>query len=251
MLLAGVVSGCSLLVQFDPETQPCDSAGACGVGYFCSDAGLCKSNGGGDPSDGGGTDASSCTLRETACGDGLDNDCDTLTDCADPDCAGMGCNDRDPCTTGETCGAGLCRRGTPMICNAPPTPACQAISGSCQADAGRCVYAAFPDGTVCGAGQSSRCCTGTCINISLNSANCGGCGLACASGQMCQPLERSACVNPEPAATTGRCTCSTAGGACPGGQTCSSSTCRPSANSQCAPGGSLGDGGLCGAYCQY
>ena len=254
MLLAGV-SGCSLLVQFDPETQPCDSAGACGVGYFCSDAGLCHSTDGGlGAPDSGGTDGSTCTSRETSCADGVDNDCDNLKDCADSDCNGLGCDDRAACTTGETCGAGVCQRGTPMACNTPPN-ACQGAAGSCLPDAGRCVYPTRADGSFCGTvatSQSSRYCSGTCIDISVNSANCGGCGLACATSQTCQPLERSACLTPEPGTTSGRCTCGMAGVACPGGQTCSTaSTCRPSANTQCAPGGSLGDGGVCGAYCRY
>jgi hypothetical protein len=53
--------------------------------------------------DGGRTDAGMCTAREigiAACTDGRDGDCDTRTDCADPDCTPFGpmaecCNGRD------------------------------------------------------------------------------------------------------------------------------------------------------------
>ena len=137
---------------------------------------------------------------------------------------------------GLTATSVACRWGTP--------------SEACQADAGRCVYMSLSDGTLCGTGQSSRCCAGTCINIGVNSANCGGCGLACATGQTCQPLERSNCASAEPVNTSGRCTCA-AGAACPNSQSCSNAQCKPLSNAQCAPGESIGDGGVCLTYCRY
>ncbi len=39
-----------------------------------------------------------------SCGNGLDDDCDTLTDCAETVCNGQACN-----STGRTCDAGMCR----------------------------------------------------------------------------------------------------------------------------------------------
>jgi hypothetical protein len=48
-----------------------------------------------------------CTNTEVHCGDGWDNDCDGLVDCADPDCTG------DPfCTAG-----GLCQPAIDIACN--------------------------------------------------------------------------------------------------------------------------------------
>lgn len=251
ILLSWALCSCSLLVQFDPETQPCDSAGACQPGYACSDAGLCAASDAG-VTDGGGLDGSTCTAHETNCADGRDEDCDNLTDCADPDCAAQRCDDHDACTTGETCTAGGCGRGTALVCNTPPSP-CQAQNGTCTA--GGCTYPPRADGTSCGAAASDRCCTGTCINMTLNGTNCGGCGLSCATGQMCQPINQSAC-GLEPINTSGRCSC-TVTAPCPGGQTgvqtCGpDGSCKPTTPTQCAPGQSVGDGGLtCGTYCHY
>ncbi|MDP2270177.1 MAG: hypothetical protein Q8N23_10230 [Archangium sp.] len=257
LLLLAWCSGCSLLVQFDPETQPCDSAGACSAGYFCSDAGLCTSyDGGFDGRDAGNSDASVCTARETACGDGRDNDCDNQVDCADSDCGGVSCDDRDLCTTGEVCTGGVCPRGTAVVCNSPPN-ACQAMTGSCVTSTGMCRYNPLADGTQCGTGAASRCCTGECIDTSADAMNCGGCGLACAGSQVCQPLDRLTCG--AASGTSGRCTC-TATAPCPtgvsdaGSQTCNTTAgnCRPASPAQCAPGQLLStDGGVCGAFCRY
>lgn len=257
VLMAGWVAGCSLLVESQfKEPQPCEPVtGACDFGYRCSDAGFCLSSDGGAPVDAGPADAGGCDLREALCGDTRDNDCDNLTDCADPDCGGLACDDRDVCTTGERCSGTTCMRGTPVVCNTPAD--CQAANGSCEAGTGRCVYPALRDGTLCGAPLAFRCCTGSCINTSINPAHCGGCGLACGTGQTCQSLE--ACSMTEPANTSGRCTCNAATApTCPGtdggaSQVCTSgNTCRPANNTQCAPGQTIADGGLaCGTYCRY
>lgn len=247
-----MLTGCSLLTQFDEEAQLCDLAGQCLADFYCSDAGTCLRRDGGVTGDDGGTDAGACTARETLCGDGRDNDCDGQTDCTDSDCGGVACDDGVPCTTGETCSGGTCPRGNPVICTTPPNP-CQMPSGTCEASSGRCVYDPLSDGTVCGSGQAARCCAGTCINTTTNGTNCGGCGLACTSGQVCQPIDQSTCAPSEPMNTSGRCTC-TVNAPCPSGQTCASNgTCRPTAATQCAPGQSVGpaDAGMCGTFCRY
>jgi hypothetical protein len=257
---AVMAAGCSFIVnsQF-MEPQPCDTGLMCSSGFVCvlnadGDGGLCLDGGvGGD--DGGLPDASTCTARETQCGDGRDNDCDNTTDCADSDCTGVSCDDRDPCTTGEVCFGGSCPRGTAITCNTPPSP-CQQTVGTCEAGTGRCLYGSLPDGTVCGSGQASRCCSGTCINTTLNGSHCGGCGLACSMAQVCQPIESSGCGNPtEPANTSGRCTC-TGNSPCPAGQTCTNGVCYPGLATMCAGGQAIAavnaaDGGSCGFYCRY
>jgi hypothetical protein len=249
ILCFAVLSGCSFIIQFDPETQPCDSASNCLPEYFCSDAGLCQRRDGGvsDTTDGGFVvDGGNCTARETVCGDGRDNDCDNQTDCADSDCSGISCDDRDLCTTGEVCSAGSCPRGTPVVCNTPT--ACQARAGTCQPATGQCVYPALPDGTSCGIVPAARCCTGACVDTLTATGSCGGCGSACAGAERCQPIEQ-ACPG-LPVNTSARCTC-TVNAPCPRGQTCANGTCRPVATTQCAPGQSVADAGTCGAYCFY
>jgi hypothetical protein len=88
--------------------------------------------------------------KETTCGDGADNDCDGLTDCADPDCTRL----------------------------------------------------------QCGASTNQRCCGTTCVNTETDSANCQGCGLACAAGQLCKRIV-------DASGTRGACTCAATTSQCP------------------------------------
>lgn len=247
ILLSAVGPGCSFLVHFDPETQPCDSAGKCTSGYECGDAGVCQATDAGQ--DAGGTDASTCAARETGCADGLDNDCDNATDCADTDCGGVQCNDGSLCTTGETCAGGTCGRGTAVPCTTPPN-LCHNATGTCEPARG-CVYGRLVDGTLCDGGLASHCCVGACIDTTTTAANCGGCGLSCATSQPCTPIDAGACG--ETAVNSGRCGCD-ATAPCPRGQLCSTSkVCVPAlATDDCAPGQSVGPGNLsCPAYCRY
>ncbi|MAQ16104.1 MAG: hypothetical protein CMN30_15105 [Sandaracinus sp.] len=50
----------------------------------------------------------SCAPRESLCDDGVDEDCDGVTDCADPDCAGASCDDGVFCNGPDHCEAGRC-----------------------------------------------------------------------------------------------------------------------------------------------
>ncbi len=247
---------CSLLVQFDPESQPCDSTGACLSGYTCVNN-LCKAIDGGvlgDAGAGGGTGGGSgdagCTVTRENCANGLDDDCDGQKDCADSDCAAQPCDDGNGCTTGETCSAmsRTCAGGTPRTCTTPGP--CERDAGTCELDAGRCVYPAAVDGTSCGSTVSARCCTGSCINTTVGVGNCGGCGLACSTGQLCQSINQSLCGT-EPIDTSARCTCGP-GAACPKGQACTAGSCVPALATQCAPGEMVvTSSGTCQAYCRY
>ncbi|MBL8914257.1 MAG: hypothetical protein JNM17_26365 [Archangium sp.] len=246
-----LASGCTLLTQFDPNSQPCDSAGECLPGFTCvnnvckgGDAGTSFDGGGGG---GGGTDGGGG--RETNCADGLDDDNDGARDCADSDCAAQACNDNDPCTVGDVCMGTTCQRGTPKVCNTPPSP-CQATNGTCEAGTGRCLHAPLSDGTSCGSRPADRCCGGTCVNTTLVTSNCGGCGLACAGGQLCQSINQSSCMM-EPVDTSGRCSCGT-GAACPMGQTCGTSGfCVPTSAANCATGQTMAMNPGCQTYCRY
>jgi len=43
------------------------------------------------------------------CADRRDNNCNTLVDCVDPECAGAGCDDGYACTVGDVCAGTVCR----------------------------------------------------------------------------------------------------------------------------------------------
>jgi len=88
--------------------------------------------------------------KETTCGDAMDNDCDGLSDCRDPDCARL----------------------------------------------------------QCGASVNQRCCGTTCVNTETDPANCQGCGLACATGQLCKRIT-------DDAGARGACTCNAVNSQCP------------------------------------
>ena len=159
---------------------------------------------------------------------------------------GSACEDGDGCTVGDTCDAtGACVPG-PMCPNDNP---CEVAS----CDAGACVNTPQPDATSCGPNAADRCCGGTCVDISADVANCGGCGYACNGGKSCESVAATPECSPAPANETGRCTCD-ANSDCPGTQICR--TVAPAAN-RCAPpdaGGCPGvfvDVSSCPNYCSY
>jgi hypothetical protein len=51
--------------------------------------------------DAGPLTAPACVPRETVCDNMIDDDLDGLTDCADPDCAGLGCGAGKMCVMGS------------------------------------------------------------------------------------------------------------------------------------------------------
>jgi hypothetical protein len=76
--------------------------------------------------------------QETTCDNGIDDDGDGDTDCADFDCNARSCTTGNKCVTGLTCQGGQCLGGTRVVCDAPPSP-CFMGSGICVVDAG-CRY---------------------------------------------------------------------------------------------------------------
>jgi hypothetical protein len=165
------------------------------------------------------------------CASGGDDDGDGLIDCADPDCAGLACEDGDPCTDSDTCTGGLCS-ASPKSC----TPPSACFSGGC--DAGTCgfsvlVGASCVDPNPCTTGGTCAA-DGGCVGTSTCaapgecwSAQCasdGGCLLTVNTGQ--------SCVDPNPCMTGGTCA---ADGACAGTSTCAApGECW---SAQCAPDG--------------
>jgi peptidoglycan/xylan/chitin deacetylase (PgdA/CDA1 family) len=118
--------------------------------------------------------------------DGPNAECDDGNDCTDDLCAAgictnpdnsAGCDDADPCTEGDICGAGVCA-GTPIDCddnNGCTVDSCQA--GVCQN---------IPDGAVAGCcGDAGDCADGDdctedlCINFACQNPEIPNCGLEC------------------------------------------------------------------------
>src|SRR3989344_8040193 len=114
----------------------------------------------------------SCTPAciETSCSDGTDNDVDTKTDCADPDCASAA-NCVAPVTSETNCADSIDNDGdgktdcadpdctssyiinpcAGITCNTPPNSLCYLIPGLCSG--GFCSYSQLSPGASCGTGQ--------------------------------------------------------------------------------------------------
>lgn len=105
------------------------------------------------------------------CGDRLDNDCDTLADCAAPTCEGFTCDDQNLCTTQDRCRMGSCG-GTQVQCM--PTSGQCAGAGACNPATGACVFTSVDAGTACDDGNA---CTGP--DVCLTDGGCGGTTAMC------------------------------------------------------------------------
>ncbi len=158
------------------------SQGACGAGLpvTCDDSppgecfsapGACSTTTGqctfqvnvGAPCEGGHCDSTGGCVKpsvEVDCSNGLDDNGNDLADCDDPDCLKQACNDKDACTDGEVCGAGVCVDGKRRLCELPPDP-CHEPVGMCQPD-GLCTYTQKAPGSSCGQGLSCAK-DGTCV----------------------------------------------------------------------------------------
>ncbi len=182
------------------------------------------------------------------------------------------------CPTGQACIGGFCGGIPPGVVidaadDAPvppdaapdaPPPECVVdgdctAANACQAVAcvdNTCVATTRPNGASCGTSEAQRCCTGVCVNISSDEANCGGCGQACAAGRTCESVSATTSCPLAPAATTGRCTCAGANAECPDSQICRTQTpyanrCTPNGVANCASGQTFVDVDLCPNYCRY
>lgn len=113
--------------------SPC-STGDGGVGW-CVESGVCAT-------------AEQCT-------DGLDNDGDYRSDCADPDCLGQSCDDGRSCTTNDVCQASGTCLGRTYAC----IPGECELSSACRGD-GTCevtIQTGSPcDGGTCSASGSCQ-----------------------------------------------------------------------------------------------
>ncbi|MHC4838436.1 MAG: hypothetical protein ACYTF3_09685 [Planctomycetota bacterium] len=197
-----------------------DLDGACSLGVCTEETGECRAvpRSDGTPCaaddrcvpEGATCQAGACVGEGVDCGD-LDGTC-RVGRC-DPEtggCAvealtgGEACDDGDPCTTNDRCGADGCT-GTPRDCAALDGPC---TVGRCDPDAGGCVAESRPNGVVCDDGDA---CT---TDDRCNEGACGG------QPVRCEPADDACTVvacNPE----SGQCEADIAGeGACDDGDPC-------------------------------
>lgn len=157
-----------------------------------------------------------CPSVETACADGIDDDCDGAADCADEDCAGARCDDGDACTEGDACSEGACV-GTVIECddgNACTDDACDAASGCVHTDN----TASCDDGDACT--ENDTCTGGACAGTTLDCDDANPC-----TDDACDPA--SGCAH---ASNTTSCD---NGFWCDGPDRCSDGTCLAEGPSPC------------------
>jgi hypothetical protein len=201
----------------------CES-GACfvaGRNEDCSADEYCDPDEGCVRRDGSGDAGPPCAMTETECGDERDDDCDGDTDCDDPDCEALPCDDGDPetmdvCAEGEcvgmpscddrqdcttdsfdgmacvhtpvtgTCDDGVFCNGADAcsggLCSMHPTPACPA---NCDEMARACRECYAVRDSSCAAG--GVCCAGhSCREgASFSARCCAENGTACGDGEDC------------------------------------------------------------------
>ena len=155
--------------------------------------------------------------------------CDDSTGaCTNPAKAnGSGCDDNDPCTSGENCQAGRCGGGTLKVCSNPD--ACHV--GVCNHTSGLCGSADAPNNTPCNDGKpctkTDTCQAGECV---------GSDAVVCTPSDQCH--DQGVCSN-----STGTCTnpakangtpCNADSSGCTVGDQCQAGICQAgAAPSQC------------------
>ncbi len=131
-------------------------------------------------------------VDDPPCSDGVDNDCDGLTDDADASCQGCtgdpDCDDQNVCNGAETCVNERCQPGSPLACddgNACTINACDPVQG--------CRHPAVADGTECGSRSCDGlvwtrqvCQAGDCVGTAVQQ-NCDD-GNEC-TADACQPVD--------------------------------------------------------------
>jgi hypothetical protein len=160
---------------------------ACATNADCATGEVCVDNACASPVDAG-RDATTCAAGQTECSSRC---VDLSSDPANCGACGMAC------ATGATCGAGVCATTTPTGCtknsDCPAGEECVDNACASPVDAGR-------DAATCAAGEVD--CSGTCVDVSTDSANCGGCGMRCGAPATCVS---GACTLPPGCTTNADC----------------------------------------------
>jgi hypothetical protein len=226
-------------------------------------------------------DAGACVCdktetRETTCGDGKDNDCDNLIDCADPDCLGKICDGNGKvcpgpapstcgvCLTGSTETAAQCGDGKDNDCDGLVDcydPNCQPAGATpgqaCNAYGGRCILTSGVPSCGCSTGATTEtsCQGGTdddcdglidCADPDCQPSASGVAGPVCGpNGRACTSAGACEC----PGGTVELCDNYDAAGQavddnCDGRANCQDFSCRPTVpggvGEDCSPVGSYG-----------
>jgi cysteine-rich repeat protein len=173
----------------------------------------------------------SFTLTASSCGNGVveaDETCDdgnaSNADCCSTSClavnVGSTCDDGDACTQTDTCQAGSCDGGSPVVCAA--SDPCH-VAGTCDPSTGACSNPPQTDGAACDDGdpctQADTCQAGSCD---------GGSPVVCAASDSCHVAgtcdpTTGACTNPR---QTDGATCDD-GDPCTTLDACSLGVCAP------------------------
>jgi hypothetical protein len=156
------------------------------------------------------------------CNNGIDDNCNGLVDCQDPECpVGAVCDDGNACTSSDACAAGGTCQGQAKNCGPPPTSQC--VSGwACDPASGSCSTVPVDAGLPCDAGINS--CT---FNDQCNTSGiCQGTPLCMAPPNDCFSLVGSCATDggctyaPDPSRTYQACD----GGVCKPDGTCTTLT---------------------------
>jgi hypothetical protein len=149
--------------------------------------------------------------------------------CSNPPVAdGTACNDGNACTQTDTCQAGACTGGNPVVCAA--VDPCH-VAGACNTTTGQCSSPAAPNGTACNDGNAC-----TQVDTCQNGACTGQDPVVCAALDQCHAA--GACN-----AVTGQCsnppvadgTACNDGNACTQTDTCQGGACAGGNPVVCAP----------------
>jgi hypothetical protein len=214
LALAALGAGCSLIVQFNPDGQPCGTNGECLTGYTCI-SGHCRTgeSDGGGGGDGGnlGCDGVVCD-PPNPCQDGPGTCNPSTGRCVYPAKPATSlCTDNDACTLNDHCdGDGGCVPTKVITCTTPPT-ACHSDAGVCDPTTGQCSYAQLSPGARCEDGDP---CT---------------VGETCGAGDVCSGGSAKVCTTPPNTCTQSLGSCQPgvgcvypprAGGTCDDGNAC-------------------------------